>query len=1017
MEIGILKRGIGICLTVFLMGVFQARGQASLNVFSFFSPFCEDPTGFVEFFVFNSSSCGGPTSIDWDFGDGNTLSTTSTYVSHNYAAAGTYTVTATATWPCSTPFTWTRVINLEGPLQTFNTNGEFSQSDSVCFDGFSFLSSSLTLGGNTALIDSIVYDWGDGSGQSFTSWGQPLNASHAYTAVGVYNIEIISYSTTACYQDTLNRTLTVLDIPSPTFTSTSNCAGAPVSFTDLTSGITVVDWLWEFGDGGTSTLQNPTHTYPLSGNYTVSLTVQAAGGCAGTSQATTVITTGSNQVDFTAASGCPCSDLTFTPSGANVNYSWSFGDGSTSSANMPSHSYLEPGSYVVDVTATDASGCISRMHKNIDVCPGDLIYNESRSDENWQMYDDRDMDFSATPSNVAGSNNGLDNATFPAREAISTISDHNTGALLFYSNGEEVWDATLTTMQNGSGLKGNNSSSQGSLILPFPGDTNRYYLFVNSGSTIGGPANQMDTIWYNVIDMTLNGGLGGVVPGQKNILLTATDGSESTTGIARSQRIDCDNDSYWLIVSPEPYRLNTYEIDQSGINLVQSQLFGAIPGSGNGKYMETVFSPSGTRLAATGSADGILLYDFDISTGTLSNQQFIQPPSVTSYTELSSVEFSADNMMLYAAVNTSSSNTKYIAQYDVSTNNIKGSEFVQAAGNQLIGSLKRGEDDKIYFTRNFNGQLGVINDPNVAGAGCNLVVNGKGLSGAQSGNGLQNIVKLLTPNLDDMTPAFAADSASCLTFDFTNSSTLPNYPDACSFLANNDVISTRWEFGDGSVSTSLNPSHTYAAPGNYNVSLILTRPYTCEADTLEQMITVNACSVLPVELGDFTGETVSQGNMLYWNTISEINSSHFVLERSNGAAFEKLTEVDAQGNSQTTKYYDFLDVRPRVGMNYYRLTAYDLDGTISYTETIALEWKSGRIRVYPNPANDWITVETTSVGNKSLSIISSEGRIVKQLNTEEQKIKVPIHELESGVYHIRIESTDGTINKVFVKRS
>ena len=96
-------------------------------------------------------------------------------------------------------------------------------------------------------------------------------------------------------------------------------------------------------------------------------------------------------------------------------------------------------------------------------------------------------------------------------EGVGSISDGN-GNLLFYTDGNTVWDRTNTPMPNGTGLLGNTSTSEDGLIVPYPNSLNLYYVFSLDAS--GGS----NGLTYSIVDMTLNGGLGDVT-GTKNVLL------------------------------------------------------------------------------------------------------------------------------------------------------------------------------------------------------------------------------------------------------------------------------------------------------------------------------------------------------------------------------------------------------------------------------------------------------------------------------------------------------------------
>jgi len=142
-------------------------------------------------------------------------------------------------------------------------------------------------------------------------------------------------------------------------TPTSGCAGMNVGFTDQSTG-TITSRTWDFGDGGSSTLQNPSHVYAAPGTYAVSLTVSGSGcndtetkagfvtvGAAPTAQFSASTTSGSAplQVDFTDLSA-----------GTPTGWSWDFGDGGSGTTQDATHTFTTPGTYTVTLTATNACG-------------------------------------------------------------------------------------------------------------------------------------------------------------------------------------------------------------------------------------------------------------------------------------------------------------------------------------------------------------------------------------------------------------------------------------------------------------------------------------------------------------------------------------------------------------------------------------------------------------------------------------------------------------------------------------
>jgi PKD repeat protein len=151
--------------------------------------------------------------------------------------------------------------------------------------------------------------------------------------------------------------------PVAAFTGTPTSGQYPlvVDFTDLSTE-TPTSWSWTFGDGGTSTAQNPSHTYTAAGNYTVTLTATNAFGSDGETKTgyITVTAPAAPTADFagTPTSGTYPLDVAFNDlsTGNPTGWSWTFGDGGTSTAQNPSHTYAAVGTYTVSLTASSPYG-------------------------------------------------------------------------------------------------------------------------------------------------------------------------------------------------------------------------------------------------------------------------------------------------------------------------------------------------------------------------------------------------------------------------------------------------------------------------------------------------------------------------------------------------------------------------------------------------------------------------------------------------------------------------------------
>jgi PKD repeat protein len=215
---------------------------------------------------FTNLSTGQLATYTWDFGDG-TFSNLQN-PTHTYTNPGNYTVCLTVANACGTDSTCSTVS-----ASCAAANAAFSSSTAVLTATFSDLTA-----GNPS---TWAWTFGDGNSSSLQ------NPTHTYTAGGTYQVCLTI--TDSCGSDSTCHTVTVCALPVAAFNANNVSLGL-VDFTDQSTGGT--SWLWTFGDGGTSTLQNPSHTYTTNGTYQVCLSVTDACGTDSTCTSVTVIVIG-----------------------------------------------------------------------------------------------------------------------------------------------------------------------------------------------------------------------------------------------------------------------------------------------------------------------------------------------------------------------------------------------------------------------------------------------------------------------------------------------------------------------------------------------------------------------------------------------------------------------------------------------------------------------------------------------------------------------------------------------------
>lgn len=164
-------------------------------------------------------------------------------------------------------------------------DADFMVENACLGESFSFENTStIPIGGSPMW----QWDFGDGG----TSIAE--NPSHTYGAPGVYTVQLIGINDLSC-NDTTSYEVTVYPLPTVDFEFSGGCFINPVSFTDLSSipaPDDIVSWSWNFGDGGTAAVENPSHSYGTIGTYTITLTVTTVNGCSETTSKSITMTDG-----------------------------------------------------------------------------------------------------------------------------------------------------------------------------------------------------------------------------------------------------------------------------------------------------------------------------------------------------------------------------------------------------------------------------------------------------------------------------------------------------------------------------------------------------------------------------------------------------------------------------------------------------------------------------------------------------------------------------------------------------
>ncbi|MGQ0827264.1 MAG: PKD domain-containing protein [Bacteroidota bacterium] len=314
-------------------------------------------------------SSGDATSLSWDFGDGNTSSATGTFT-HTYLASGDYNIVLTAVNSSSgcAPSKDTALIHIRNVKANFTTDSLLCSGTDYSYDA----SASIDVG--PSCYRNYVWTFSDPNKRPINSNSPTEDIS--FTQKGGQTIGLIVEDINGCH-DTLTKTIEVYTItPTYTVSDLNICLPDTISFTDFSvSDTTITNWSWTFGDGGTSTLPNPVHTYTSSPGSTLvtSLLITNALGCQGTlnipinvyAPASTITTLPSN---FCLGQSVNLNASPTVSQTSNLTFNWNYGDGNFGTGNNLNHTYTSSGTKTITLTYTEnITGCTGTTTKTVNI--------------------------------------------------------------------------------------------------------------------------------------------------------------------------------------------------------------------------------------------------------------------------------------------------------------------------------------------------------------------------------------------------------------------------------------------------------------------------------------------------------------------------------------------------------------------------------------------------------------------------------------------------------------------------
>lgn len=428
------------------------------------------------------------------------------------------------------------------------------------------------------------------------------------------------------------------------------------------------------------------------------------------------------------------------------------------------------------------------------------------------------------------------------RGSNSSLCD-SSGVLLFYSNGEKLYNAGNVLVQNGNNLNATNqhglAQQQGVLSLPFPGRRDTFLVLVSEIKYVSDSVDYAGIkVYKNLLEFSSNSQ--GKMFEKKSIVIEDT--------LEYGQIVSCKhaNGRDWWILVPESFsnRYYTLLLDPAGLHLVDTQAVGPVFIDGLG---QAAFSPDGSKFAR---AIGIRLdwplrlyyYQFDRCTGKLSD------PIYTEYVIPTGLGvgcfFSPDSRYLYAV------SSVYLYQFDTEAADLAASKTLVAEWDWYIWENIQGTDftygqlapdGKVYLsTAGGTPYLHVIDYPNRQGASCSLRQRG---------------VHLYNLNLHSISdfPHFRIgpiDGSACDTLGLDNRPVANwrwNIEDSTELLrvtftdlSAYEPDEWHWDFGDGSISQDTSPAHLFPAEGVYPVCQVVGNAFHTDTFCMDIKLGVSA---------------------------------------------------------------------------------------------------------------------------------------------------------------------------------
>ncbi|NIG56389.1 PKD domain-containing protein [Chitinophaga sp. Cy-1792] len=844
-------------------------------------------------------------------GTGATIPAFTVQNNNGAAVTGKIIVTAMANG-CAGKDSFNITINPKpAPAFTLNNNSQ-------CLTGNSFVFTNTTTGtGNTYL-----WDFGDGTTSTTAS------PTHSYTSYGSYSVKLKVTNASGC-TDSVTRTAVVYHTPEVAFIysviSTNN--NSTFSFTDQSVVIpaTGATWFWTFGDGTTSSQQNPTHTYSQAGTYTVTLSITTANGCTAIYSTTVTVSidpfvvpgfTINNKEQCLTDNNFIFTNTTTTTGGVTItSYAWNFGDGGTSAATSPSHTYAAPGIYTVTLTVTTSTGHTDVVTQSVEVNPiptvnkpaDQVLCNNTATTAINFTGSNAGTVFNWTNNNPAIGLAASGTGNIPAFTAVNTGATNQVATITITPVRDgctgTAQTMTITVIPTPTVTTSGNQvvcAGQATAVVTFGSNVaGTTFAWMNDNTSIGLPASGTGNIpSFTGINMT-------ALPVIANI--SVTPAANGCTGITAAATIT---------VNPTPALNNsltpTPVCDNSVFSYVPTS---ATPGATFTWSRPAVAGISNPAASGTGNPQETLHntttgnvtvpYTFVVTANGCSNTQIVNlvvKPTPTLSSPLTPADVCSGMPFLYEPGSATPGASFTWARAVVPGISNPAASGTGSVNETLVNTTTAPVTVYYNYSINANGCMSAANvavkvkptpalssslspDPICTGAPfvytpeseiqgttfawSRAVVTGISNPAATGTNRINETLHVTDGAVHTVPYVYTLSAGGCSNENTVNATVYPlpvagftvNNPLQCldinSFVFTNTSTSQTsnptysWDFGDGNTSTAVNPTHVYAATGIYTVTLTITGGIGCQATTSQ---TVN---VVPPPVASFVYKEVS----------------------------------------------------------------------------------------------------------------------------------------------------------------